>query len=53
MPRIITHMEMEQVSQVLKQELIITLIAIYRGVIRIRSMIIVTLVLMLGIKVVG
>ena len=53
MRRIITHMEMEQVSQVLRRELIITLIATYRGVIRIRSMIIVTLVLMLGIKVVG
>ena len=52
--RLITiHMEMEQASQVLKRELIITQIVTYRGDIRIRLMIIVILDHTLVIKEVG
>ena len=53
MQRIITHMEMERVSQRLKMELIIMRIVIYLGDIRTPCQMLVILVLMSGIKEAG
>ena len=51
MQRIVILMEMEQVSQLLKQELTIMLIVIFHGDILIQSVTLDTLGLMLEIKV--